>query len=185
MATSTVKCAAALLCLQMEQLFDLYDVSSIKQFSVSIRHMDLARDDFQITLLRILESVADESLVILKSPDIFTREVLPSLAVLYKGNKDGDTRFLCFKILFDVMVIFLNEQSEDEPGSKELQSISNTNFLPLYPSLIEDEDPIPLYAQKLLVMLIDYSYIKSADILHLKIVCNALSFCWAISQVQM
>ncbi|PRQ39056.1 putative protein kinase ULK-ULK4 family [Rosa chinensis] len=134
------------------------------------------RDDFQITLLRILESVAEESLVILKSPDIFTREVLPSLAVLYKGNKDGDARFLCLKILFDVMVIFLNEQSEDEQRSKELQSISNTNFLPLYPSLIEDEDPIPLYAQKLLVMLIDYNYIKIADILHLKIVSQCFEF---------
>ncbi|XP_061989242.1 serine/threonine-protein kinase RUNKEL [Rosa rugosa] len=134
------------------------------------------RDDFQITLLRILESVTEESLVILKSPDIFTREVLPSLAVLYKGNKDGDARFLCLKILFDVMVIFLNEQSEDERRSKELQSISNTNFLPLYPSLIEDEDPIPLYAQKLLVMLIDYNYIKIADILHLKIVSQCFEF---------
>ncbi|KAM5569100.1 serine/threonine-protein kinase RUNKEL [Rosa sericea] len=134
------------------------------------------RDDFQITLLRILESVAEESLVILKSPDIFTREVLPSLAVLYKGNKDGDARFLCLKILFDVMEIFLNEQSEDEQRSKELQSISNTNFLPLYPSLIEDEDPIPMYAQKLLVMLIDYNYIKIADILHLKIVSQCFEF---------
>ncbi|KAM5569102.1 hypothetical protein ABKV19_016560 [Rosa sericea] len=143
-----------------------------------------ARDDFQITL-RILESVADESLVILKSPDFFTREVLPSLAVLYKGNKDGDARFLCLKILFDVMVIFLNEQSEDEQGSKELQSISNTNFLPLYCSLIEDEDPIPLYAQKLLVMLIDYIYIKIADILYLKIVLQCFEFLLGISQVQM
>lgn len=127
-------------------------------------------------LLRILESVAEESPVILRSPDIFTREVLPSLAVLYKGNKDGDARFLCLKILFDVMVIFLNEQSEDEQRSKELQSISNTNFLPLYPSLIEDEDPIPMYAQKLLVMLIDYNYIKIADILHLKIVSQCFEF---------
>ncbi len=67
------------------------------------------RDDFQITLLRVLESVTEESPVILENPVIFIREILPSLAVLYKGNKDGDARFLCLKILFDVMVIFLNE----------------------------------------------------------------------------
>ncbi|KAB2599468.1 serine/threonine-protein kinase ULK4-like [Pyrus ussuriensis x Pyrus communis] len=134
------------------------------------------RDDFQITLLRILESVSEESHVILESPDIFIREVLPSLAVLYKGNKDGDARFLCLKILFDVMVIFLNEQSEDQQRSKELESISNKNFLPLYPSLIEDEDPIPLYAQKLLVMLIEFNYIKIADILNLKIVSQCFEF---------
>lgn len=98
------------------------------------------------------------------------------MAVLYKGNKDGDARFLCLKILFDVMVIFLNEQFEDEQWSQELQSISNTNFLPLYPSLIEDEDPIPLYAQKLLVMLIEFNYIRIADILHMKIVSQCFEF---------
>ena len=98
------------------------------------------------------------------------------MAVLYKGNKDGDARFLCLKILFDVMVIFLNEQSEDQQRSIELESISNKNFLPLYPSLIEDEDPIPLYAQKLLVMLIELNYIKIADILDLKIVSQCFEF---------
>lgn len=98
------------------------------------------------------------------------------MAVLYKGNKDGDARFLCLKILFDVMVIFLDEQSEDEQRFRELQSISNTNFLPLYPSLIEDEDPIPLYAQKLLVMLIEFNYIRIADILHMKIVSQCFEF---------
>lgn len=120
--------------------------------------------------------MSEESLVILESPDIFIREILPSLAVLYKDNKDGDARFLCLKILFEVMVIFLNEQSEDEQRSKELESISNKNFLPLYPSLIEDEDPIPLYAQKLLVMLIEFNYIKIADILDLKIVSQCFEF---------
>jgi serine/threonine-protein kinase ULK4 len=134
------------------------------------------RDDFQITLLRVLESVAEERLVILESPNIFIGEILPGLAVLYKGNKDGDARFLCLKILFDVMVIFLNEPLEDEQGSEALKSISNIHFLPLYPTFIEDEDPIPMYAQKLLVMLIEYDYIKISDILHLKTVSQCFEF---------
>ncbi|EEF45472.1 ATP binding protein, putative [Ricinus communis] len=134
------------------------------------------RDDFQITLLRVLESVAEESSLILESPDIFTSEILPSLAVLYKGNKDGDARFLCLKILFDVMVIFLDEPVEDEQRSLALNSISNVHFLPLYPTLIEDEDPIPMYAQKLLVMLIEFDYIKISDILHLKTVSQCFEF---------
>ncbi|KAJ6319024.1 hypothetical protein OIU76_014379 [Salix suchowensis] len=134
------------------------------------------RDDFQITLLRVLESVAEERLVILESRNIFIGEILPGLAVLYKGNKDGDARFLCLKILFDVMVIFLNEPLEDERGSEALKSISNVHFLPLYPTFIEDEDPIPMYAQKLLVMLIEYNYIKISDILHLKTVSQCFEF---------
>ncbi|CAK9145510.1 unnamed protein product [Ilex paraguariensis] len=134
------------------------------------------RDDFQITLLRILESISEMPSVILESPNIFIREILPSLAVLYKGNKDGDARFLCLKILFDVMVIFLDEPSGDEQRTEDLKSISNTYFLPLYPSLIEDEDPIPMYAQKLLVMLIEFNYIKIADIIHLKTVSQCFEF---------
>ncbi|KAJ7955033.1 Serine/threonine-protein kinase RUNKEL [Quillaja saponaria] len=134
------------------------------------------RDDFQITLLRVMESLTEDSPLILESPDIFICEILPSLTVLYKGNKDGDARFLCLKILFDVMVILLTELPEDEKRSKELMFISNTHFLPLYPTLIEDEDPIPMYAQKLLVMLIDFSYIKIPDILHLKTISQCFEF---------
>ncbi|KAM7488216.1 hypothetical protein LguiB_025700 [Lonicera macranthoides] len=116
----------------------------------------LGRDDFQLNLIRVLDSIAEESSVIHESPAIFIHEILPSLSVLYKGNKDGDARFLCLKIWFDVMVIFLYEESADEQRLEELKSISANHFLPLYPTLMEDEDPIPMYAQKLLVMLIEF-----------------------------
>ena len=66
------------------------------------------------------------------------------------------------------MVIFLNETSQNEQKLEDLKSISNSHFLPLYPSFIEDEDPIPMYAQKLLVMLIEFEYIKISDILQTK-----------------
>ncbi|KAK7303170.1 hypothetical protein RJT34_14072 [Clitoria ternatea] len=134
------------------------------------------RDDFQITLLRIFESLTEESPVILGNPDIFIREILPSLTVLYKGNKDGDARFLCLKILFDVMIIVLSEPIKEERRLKDLKFISNTRFLPLYPTLIEDEDPIPIYAQKLLVMLLEFSFITIPDILHLKTISQCFEF---------
>ncbi|GAB2266242.1 hypothetical protein Dimus_001262 [Dionaea muscipula] len=134
------------------------------------------RDDFQITLLRILESVIEEQSAVLESANIFVYEILPSLSVLYKGNKDGDARFLCLKILFDVMIIFLNEPSEDTKKAEELRSISNKLFLPLYPMFIEDEDPSPMFAQKLLVMLIEFDYIQILDILHVKTVQQCFEF---------
>ncbi|XP_052191599.1 serine/threonine-protein kinase RUNKEL [Diospyros lotus] len=134
------------------------------------------RDDFQISLLGVLESITEEPSVILQNSNVFVSEFLPSLAAVYKGNKDGHARFLCLKIIFDVMVILLNEPSEQEERSVDLKSISNTHFLPLYPTLIEDEDPIPMYAQKLLVMLIEFGYIKISDILHLKIVSQCFEF---------
>ncbi|CAI9108638.1 OLC1v1008292C1 [Oldenlandia corymbosa var. corymbosa] len=134
------------------------------------------RDEFQITLLKVLECIAEEPPIIEQSSEVFTQQILPSLAVLYKGNKDGDARFLCLKILFDAMVIFLNGTTQNEKRVEDLKSISNSHFLPLYPSLVEDEDPIPMYAQKLLVMLIEYDYIKISDILHTKTVSQCFEF---------
>ncbi|KAE9599014.1 hypothetical protein Lal_00043944 [Lupinus albus] len=136
------------------------------------------RDDFQfqITLLRVLECLTEESLVVLGNPNIFIREILPSLTVLYKGNKDDGARFLCLKILFDVMIIVLSEPVEEEQRLGDLKFISNARFLPLYPTLIEDEDPIPIYAQKLLVMLLEFSFITIPDILHLKTVSQCFEF---------
>ncbi|KAK6122626.1 hypothetical protein DH2020_043625 [Rehmannia glutinosa] len=142
----------------------------------SIHFFPVGRDDFQITLLRVLESISEEPTAVNNNPIIFIRQVLPSLAVLYKGNKDGDARFLCLKIFFDVMVLFLTEALDDEQRLEDLKSISNVHFLPLYPSLIEDEDPIPMYAQKLLVMLIESNYIKISDILHMKAVSQCFEF---------
>ncbi|KAG9457566.1 hypothetical protein H6P81_002074 [Aristolochia fimbriata] len=136
------------------------------------------RDDFQITLLRILESITEEPSFVLDDPHIFISQILPRLAVLYKGNKDGDARFLCLKILFDVIVVFLNEthDSSEIHRTDDLKSLSNTYFLPLYPLMIEDEDPIPIYAQKLLVMLIEFNFVKISDILHLKTVSQCFEF---------
>ncbi|XP_015958754.1 serine/threonine-protein kinase RUNKEL isoform X2 [Arachis duranensis] len=134
------------------------------------------RDDFQITLLRILECVTEESRMLFGNPDIFIREILPSLTALYKGNKDGDARFLCLKIFFDAMIILLSEPIEEKQRLKDLKSISNTRFLPLYPTFIEDEDPIPIFAQRLLVMLLEFSFITIPDILHLKIISQCFEF---------
>ncbi|XP_043709916.1 serine/threonine-protein kinase RUNKEL [Telopea speciosissima] len=134
------------------------------------------RDDFQITLLRVLESIAEEPSVVLEQPNIFIHQILLSLTVLYKGNKDGDARFLCLKIMFDVMVIFLDEPSEDGQRTEDLKCISRAHFLPLYTSFVQDEDPIPMYAQKLLVMLIEFNYIKISDILHQEMVSQCFEF---------
>ena len=139
------------------------------------------RDDFQITLLQVLETVTEEPSVNFGDPKIFTSRVLPSLAILYKGNKDADARFLCLKILFDLMVVIFNDTSgnsltEDEQIKNDLKLISEAYFLPLYPTFIEDDDPIPMYAQKLLVMLIEFNYIKVSDILQLKTVPHSFEF---------
>uniref|UniRef100_A0A1D1ZBD0 Serine/threonine-protein kinase ULK4 n=1 Tax=Anthurium amnicola TaxID=1678845 RepID=A0A1D1ZBD0_9ARAE len=138
------------------------------------------RDDFQMTLLHILEAVIEEASIIQNEARVFTNQILPSLAMLYRGNKDDDARFLCLKILFDAMVVFLNEMSDTSTADcetmKDLKSLSETYFLPLYPIMIQDEDPIPMYAQKILVMLIEYKCVKVSDILDLRTVSQCFEF---------
>ncbi|GJV14934.1 hypothetical protein Tco_1360257 [Tanacetum coccineum] len=110
------------------------------------------RDDFQLTLLRILETITEEPSVIEENHTTFVSEILPSLSVLCKGSKDGDARFLCLKIWFEVV----NEAPEDEERRKDLKSICHDHFVSMYPMLMEDEDPTPIYAQKLHQMLVEF-----------------------------
>ncbi|KAH0931731.1 hypothetical protein HID58_008848 [Brassica napus] len=135
------------------------------------------RDDFRITLLQVLECIAEEAPLVTQNAEIIIREILPSLAAIYNGNKDGDARFLCLKIWFDSMTILLTECTQlEQQTSEDLKSVSNSHFLPLYPALIQDEDPIPAYAQKLLLMLVEFDYIKISSILQQNTVSQCFEF---------
>nr|XP_043611754.1 serine/threonine-protein kinase RUNKEL [Erigeron canadensis] len=118
------------------------------------------KDDFLLTLLRILEAITEEPAVIEENHATFVNEILPSLSVLCKGSKDGDARFLCLKIWFEVVVNMLNEAPEDKGRREDLKSICIGHFVPMYPMLMEDEDPTPIYAQKLLQMLMEFNIIE-------------------------
>uniref|UniRef100_A0A7I4CYJ5 Protein kinase domain-containing protein n=1 Tax=Physcomitrium patens TaxID=3218 RepID=A0A7I4CYJ5_PHYPA len=67
--------------------------------------------EFQSTLLQIVEVISQQSPALLTYPDTFISEVLPSLAILYEKNTDGDIRFLCLKVFFDILVVFLDDIS--------------------------------------------------------------------------
>lgn len=69
------------------------------------------QDEFQSTLLQIVEVMSQQSTTLLAHPDSFIAKVLPSLAILYDKNTDGDMRFLCLKVFFDILVVFLDDIS--------------------------------------------------------------------------
>lgn len=115
------------------------------------------RDEFQAYLLRTIESITEEPYIISENPKIFICNILPTLSVTYKGQKDGDARFLCLKIWFDVIDVVLCELSRDHQNLEDLKSTCSNYFIPLYPSLKEDEDPIPIYAEKLFEKLVQFN----------------------------
>lgn len=74
-----------------------------------------------------MEVMSQQSTTLLANPDSFISKVLPSLAVLYEKNTDGDMRFLCLKVFFDILVVFLDDISsvnnlEDEQLSTTVLS---------------------------------------------------------------
>ncbi len=91
------------------------------------------QDEFQSTLLQIVEVLSQQPGIMLAYPDIFIEQVLPSLAVLYKKNTDGDMRFLCLKVFFDLLVVFLDDiSSANSLDSSELPETTGMGALRRY-----------------------------------------------------
>ncbi|KAK9079926.1 hypothetical protein SSX86_001601 [Deinandra increscens subsp. villosa] len=138
------------------------DSQILQQLKTLIKLVELpfqGRDDFLLTLLRVLEAITEEPSVIEESHTLFVNEILPSLSVLCKGSKDGDARFLCLKIWFEVVVNMLTEAPKDTGRLEDLKVVCRDHFVPLFPMLMEDDDPTPIYAQKLHEMLLEFSII--------------------------
>ncbi|XP_024534759.1 LOW QUALITY PROTEIN: serine/threonine-protein kinase RUNKEL [Selaginella moellendorffii] len=154
----------------------------LQQLATFLKRMEAAtsqgQDDFQTTLLRIIESISQQPSILLAHQEIFITQVLPSLANLYRRNTCGDTRFLCLKVFCDILLVIMDDMAEQSSGTRQdqMRLIIKQYFLPLYPVLLDDEDPIPMYAQKLLVMLLDLRCIDINDILQLKIVSQFFEF---------
>ncbi|KAI7731075.1 hypothetical protein M8C21_027061 [Ambrosia artemisiifolia] len=138
------------------------DSQILQQLKVLIKLVESpfqGRDDFLLTLLRVLEAITEEGSIIEENHTTFVIEILPSLSVICKGSKDGDARFLCLKIWFEVVVNMLNEAPKDTRRLEVLKSVCRDHFVPMFPMLMEDEDPTPIYAQKLYDMLLEFNVI--------------------------
>ncbi|KAK9809997.1 hypothetical protein WJX72_003108 [[Myrmecia] bisecta] len=118
--------------------------------------------EFKAVLLHTLEAVCQQGELIVAHHNAVLSHLLPALAATTAaGGESGDTRFLCLKLLCDVTLHFLMEpdlySSEDGAGSATaaIDAVVGRHVLPLVPALLSEEDPMPLYALKLLGALLD------------------------------
>jgi serine/threonine-protein kinase ULK4 len=114
--------------------------------------------------------------------------VLPVLAGLYRASKDGDRRFMCLKVFCDTLLLLLDSTSPlpQTPSSHtppqqpvdraQIEALVFQHFLPLYPALLQDEEPIPTYAQKLLALLLDRQCVRVPDLIQLKLLPRLFDF---------
>ena len=89
--------------------------------------------------------------------DGVARHLLPALAGLLAQSPSGDTRFLCMRLLCDLMLACLPAEGgpvdHGRPGAAAARArawaVLEEGWLPQLPRLLGDEEPIPLYALKL------------------------------------
>ncbi|KAL0019961.1 hypothetical protein WJX79_009290 [Trebouxia sp. C0005] len=151
------------------------DLSAYLAASASAYVADLGGiAQFQGVLLQCLEALCQYSDQVVAHHKAVLAHLLPALAAAVgRPGESRDSRFLCLKLLCDVILHFLLETDLYSVPSQQQQSQANhagsasqsqrdglkavvsDAVLPLIPAVLEEEDPMPLYALKLLVVLLD------------------------------
>ena len=111
--------------------------------------------EFRGGVLALLETLSQCAPTLLQTaPDAVTSRLLPALAdTLGTKGSSADGRFLALKLTCDLTLpLWLDPDDTSDGGSRHraLAALIRDNLLPLCPTLLADEDPIPLYALKLL-----------------------------------
>eukprot|EP00898_Chlorokybus_atmophyticus_P000048 jgi/Chlat1/1043/Chrsp110S01535 len=140
--------------------------------------------DYRLTLMNIVEAISQQPAVLLSQSDAIVARLLPELATLLGSSDSGDTRFLCLKMSCDVLTLFVTETSLYKHGcdndsarlTGQIDRLVMDQLLPLYPSLLTDEDPIPLFALKLLVSLAEHNDSVVREIVRLDLPRRLLEF---------
>ena len=123
-------------------------------------------DKFKQQLLSVVEAFTQHPATLVREWRAVLTSLCPALAALLSAH-DGDTRFLALKLFCDIIALYVNEPSlyvqagdpstagavtppEAGHATSTLDTLIHRQFLPQVPQLLVDEDPIPLYALKLL-----------------------------------
>jgi serine/threonine-protein kinase ULK4 len=118
-----------------------------------------SNEEFQRVLILILESLSSNPKALSSNAEVIFNNLLPELLVQQR-NSISQTRFMCLKVFSDILITMLTDESVYDPASSKVYTQSaneliTKSLLPLYSQLLADEDPIPLYAIKLLSVILD------------------------------
>ena len=128
--------------------------------------------EFQNQLLVLVESLANNGKVLLTLHDPVVKSLLPVLIAKVGTHSEdlllssdlavtaSESRFLCLKILTDMLIQLLNEDAVYSPQkpnteTQSLDSLLVQVLIPLASSLLQENEPAPFYGQRLLASLLD------------------------------
>lgn len=117
--------------------------------------------DIVQVVLSILDGICSNHKTLAHHAEAILNGLLPSMmAQLHLDN--ADLRCQVLKAIYDLLVPFLSDTLYYEPGNsskvttKLINELLIQQVLPLLPRLLRDQDPIPLYAQKLVSAVLDH-----------------------------
>ncbi|KAK9856467.1 hypothetical protein WJX84_005420 [Apatococcus fuscideae] len=140
---------------------------------------------FKADLLHALEAITAQADLLLDLRGPVLESLVPALAQAIRGEQEsGDARFLCLKLLCDITLPFLASDGQEASGADSesmavggvVDSAVRDSLLPLMPELLEEPEPMPLYAQKLLTHLLDASPAWADDLRRLGLVSRFFDF---------
>jgi len=144
------------------------------------------------TIFNILEALSQHGDILLENPGDILDTLAPVLATSMVSSQSGDTRFLCAKVLCDMVLFYISEvygqtqlsggsaSSNEAASCQEIEALLGEqireNILPNLPALLDDEDPIPLYSLKMLIAVLDFDAQLTAAVSELGLVRNFISY---------
>ncbi|PNW72926.1 hypothetical protein CHLRE_14g612000v5 [Chlamydomonas reinhardtii] len=137
--------------------------------------------EFKTTLMHVLEALCQQGELVLQHYAGVLNTLLPALCGVVSAEAEGgDTRFFCLRMVSDVLqTLLLDEElygsaAQRAEGSAAggnvgvaaaaIDCVLRSHILPLVPRLLRDEDPMPLYALKLLGGLLEINLSYVADV---------------------
>lgn len=117
--------------------------------------------EFKQTLMHVLEAICQQTELVLMHYQPILDHLLPALCeVVGSTSENGDMRFFCLRMACEVLQLYLMDGElygeVNATGSDQQAGIATTTIdalltqriLPLIPRLLQEEDPMPLYALK-------------------------------------
>lgn len=121
--------------------------------------------EFKATLMHVLEALCQQTELVLQHYQPMLESLLPAVcAVISSSGESGDTRFFCLRMVSELTQLYLmdpelyGDRTVAATGAAALPGLATavidqllrSHVFPTIPQLLQDEDPMPLYALKLL-----------------------------------
>jgi serine/threonine-protein kinase ULK4 len=145
--------------------------------------------EIEDTIFNILEAMSQHGDILLSNPGGVLENLIPVLSISMINSQSGDRRFLCAKLLCDIVLFYISEiysgggemaGSAEALNQKEIGMLLEEqiveNILPNLPTLLDDEDPIPLYSLKMLIAILDFDPKLAAEVAEFGLVPNFISY---------